>query len=723
MKKSVSILLGFALTQTLFSFSQKREFDPSNAREGETVEYCFQHKKMQELKKNPAFLQSLIDDENIRAHEAAGTDVEKATVYRIPIVFHVLHYGGAENISDEQIMDALAILNRDWKRENPDTANVHADFDGMPSDMDIEFVLATKAPNGECFKGITRTYHALSWDGNDGDAQVDAIVAGNDVYQGEWPGNKYLNVFICGDIGGAAGYTMLPSNWVGTNMRNGIWVLQNYVGSIGTSSVYTSRTLTHECGHWLNLDHTWGGNNNPGNTSVCTTDDDGVQDTPRCIGVSSCNISSNTCSNDNAYWGFDIRDNVENYMDYSYCSKMFTPGQVTRCRNAVTSSVGGRNNLWTATNLNNTGATGVLTLCETDFSSSMTSVCVGESVQFTDETFNAATGWTWVFPSGTPSSSTDENPVVTYNTPGVYSVTLTSTDGTSTDTEVKTGYITVLAPSATLPFHEGFEAYTSLAGLSNWQVSNPNNNAAFEITTSAAHSGSKSVKLANFGQTGSNIDELFASPVDLSEVSSNGSVVTLSFRYAYRKRTAADVEWLKVFVSNDCGEDWVQRKTIGGTQLSSLTSSTSWTPTSADWTTVHMTNVTSDYWVDNFRYKFRFEGNNGNNFYLDNINIYLGAPSDNLVLVGIEENSKIDGLSIYPNPADDEMNLLFNVESAQAVQVQIQDLYGKIAQNHLINANSGSNMVMMNTNQLAAGVYFVTVKTGTAQQVLQFIVK
>jgi hypothetical protein len=69
----------------------------------------------------------------------------------------VLHNNGVENISDEQIYDALAILNRDFRKQNSDTANVHVDFDGMPSDVEVEFVLATKAPNGTCFKGITRT--------------------------------------------------------------------------------------------------------------------------------------------------------------------------------------------------------------------------------------------------------------------------------------------------------------------------------------------------------------------------------------------------------------------------------------------------------------------------------------------------------------------------------------------------------------------------------------
>ena len=134
-------------------------------------------------------------------------------------------------------------------------------------------------------------------------------------------------------------------------MTNGIWILHDYVGSIGTGTTGKSRALTHEVGHWLNLDHLWGPNNNPGNSSSCS-DDDGVDDTPRCIGVTSCNLTANTCSNDavDGYWNTDVVDNVENFMEYSYCSKMFTNDQRSRMRAAITSNI--RNNLWQPSNLN-----------------------------------------------------------------------------------------------------------------------------------------------------------------------------------------------------------------------------------------------------------------------------------------------------------------------------------------------------------------------------------
>ena len=718
MKKFTLVALSLLILNISFSQTIQRVLDKDNMREGENVEYCSQHKRMQELLKDPAMMEIYLQEQqNEELNKNKKGSYEKATLYKIPIVFHVLHNNGIENISDEQIMDALFILNRDYRKQNADTATVQIDFQGMPGDVEIEFVLATKAPNGACFKGITRTANALSYDGSDGGDQVSAIVAGNDVYNGQWQGNRYLNVYIVAEAGGAAGYTTKPA-FGGTGMGNGICILHNYVGSIGTSDVGRSRALTHEAGHWLNLDHTWGGNNNPGNASSCSTDD-AVTDTPNCKGVTSCALNANTCNSINSYWTYDVRDNVENYMDYSYCSKMFTPGQVTRMRNAITSSSGGRSNLHTTNNLNQTGATGVLTLCKADFAADRTTICAGETVNFFDDTYNAATGWTWTFTSGSPASSTSQNPSVTYTTPGLYTVVLSSTDGTTTDVETKTSYIRVLPASATLPFLESFESYTTLDNLTQWEIYNPGNNNKFSLETTTGHTGTKSAKLVNFGQVAGGTDELISSPVDLSGSTS----VTLSFRYAYRKRATANIEYLKVFLTKDCGENWVQRKTLSGNAFSSTVVSTSWTPTSqADWVTVHMINVTTDYLVNDFRYKFRFESDGGNNFYLDDINIYSGSPSDELVS-GIAEEGEIAELALFPNPTDGEVNVRFAINNNEAAVLTVQDVSGKVVKSHMVNALAGSNLVILDTQELAAGSYFLNIRVAGVQKTLQFIVK
>ena len=700
--------------------AQKKPFDASNAREGESVEYCHQHIKLIEALKDSVFARQFEKDQ-AESQKLSKIPVPKGTIYKIPVVFHVLHNNGIENITHEQILSGLANLNRDFRLQNLDASTVQQDFQGMPADVEVEFVLATKAPDGSCFNGVTRTFSFLSYQGDDGGSQVNEIISNNNVYQGQWPGNKYLNIFVCGSIGGAAGYTYYPSGNTATSMSNGIWLLHDYLGSIGTSSTSHGRVLTHEVGHWLNLPHTWGSTNNPNIPTNCDTDD-GVADTPNCIGVQSCALNSNTCNSDDAYWGFNIRDNVENYMDYSYCSKMFTEGQKTRIRTALLSNNTGRSNLWSPANIIATGINGDLILCNADFTSNRTTICQGQSVEFLDVSYNLVTNRVWSFSGGNPSSSTISNPSVTYSQPGLYSVTLSASDGTTNDIETKTSYIRVLPSPTSLPFWEGFEAYTSLANLPNWEVYNLNNNNAFVLESNTAHSGIKCAKLVNFDDAPSNIDELMSAPIDLSTIPSGGAV-TLSFRYAYRKKMIEDFDYLKVFITNNCGDTWVQRKTIGGNQLSNLATASSWAPSSSqDWVTVHMPNVTSNYFTADFRMRFRFEGEGGNNFYLDDINLYAGAPSNTLVL-GVNDEASFSNPVLYPNPSNEEVHVSYHSQDVDDVNVSVLDLNGKVLQHYFVKSNSGQNMVVFDIQALAQGSYMVKLSSTKGQIILPFIKK
>jgi PKD repeat protein len=95
-----------------------------------------------------------------------------------------------------------------------------------------------------------------------------------------------------------------------------------------------------------------------------------------------------------------------------------------------------------------------------NFSGVPTTVTQGGSVVFTDASTQSPTSWSWSFPGGTPSSSTIQNPTITYNTPGTYSVTLVSTNACGFDDEVKTNYITVNALAGCTPQTVWTEAFT-----------------------------------------------------------------------------------------------------------------------------------------------------------------------------------------------------------------------------------------------------------------------
>ncbi len=80
-----------------------------------------------------------------------------------------------------------------------------------------------------------------------------------------------------------------------------------------------------------------------------------------------------------------------------------------------------------------------------NFSSSTDSICVGNSIDFTDMSIGGPTTWNWTFEGGTPSTSTAQNPTIQYDTPGVFDVTLVVSDGVNTDTKLVTDMITVIA--------------------------------------------------------------------------------------------------------------------------------------------------------------------------------------------------------------------------------------------------------------------------------------
>mgnify|MGYP000503971222 CR=1 FL=1 len=688
------LFLGFSASFT----AQQTELDHSNMREGEDVEYCVTHKKMMEMLKDPVKMK--IWQAEQAAMEKSKEDgtltvAPRGVVYKIPIVFHVLHNGGNENLSTAQIMDALDILNRDFRLQNTDANNVVSAFQGMPADSEIEFVLATKAPDGTCFSGITRTQSPLTVEGTSGGSgQVNAIANGNDVYNGTWRERDYLNIFICKEIGGAAGYTYNPFGG-GTGM-SGIWVLSNYVGSIGTSSVGTSRTLTHEVGHWLNLSHTWGGNNNPGNASSCSTDD-GVSDTPNTIGVTACILGENSCG---------PLANVENYMDYSYCSKMYTQGQVDRMRNALNSSSGGRNNLWTTANLTARGATGNPDLCAAEFQADQQVICTGDLIEFTDESFHGVTGWDWTFTGGTPSTSTSQSPQVTYTSLGSFDVKLVVSDGVNSDTITKTNFVTVTIPGIgqALPFQEHFES--GIFPPNGITINNPDGGIAWELDSNASVSPSHSISLDNLNSTNyGTIDEVILPFLDLS---SNTSSPFMKFKWAYAKSVSIYTDEMIVQLSTDCGTTWSQIFYKNHANLvTGPTQTTPFIPDSSQWrdALINLSAYAAESYV---LIKIMNVTDGGNFLYIDDI-----AIGD--VDLSAEEIINENNFSIYPNPSNGIFAVSFETLTARNITLLVAD--GQIIRKITTSSQK------IEFNQLAAGIYFVNVEENGVSLIKKVIIQ
>jgi PKD repeat protein len=104
-----------------------------------------------------------------------------------------------------------------------------------------------------------------------------------------------------------------------------------------------------------------------------------------------------------------------------------------------------------------------------DFSASVTTVTEGDTINFTDLSTNSPNSWSWTFTGGTPTSSSSQNPAITYNTAGTYSVTLQATNSGGNHSETKTSYITVnpIASSGLV-----FETGTVSSVGNSWQTVN-----------------------------------------------------------------------------------------------------------------------------------------------------------------------------------------------------------------------------------------------------------
>ncbi len=81
-----------------------------------------------------------------------------------------------------------------------------------------------------------------------------------------------------------------------------------------------------------------------------------------------------------------------------------------------------------------------------DFTADFTEIPAGAIVSFTDLSINNPNQWEWTFYGGTPSTSSEQNPQIQYNTPGVYDVKLFISNQHGEDELIKTDYIIVELP-------------------------------------------------------------------------------------------------------------------------------------------------------------------------------------------------------------------------------------------------------------------------------------
>ncbi len=252
-----------------------------------------------------------------RAVQLGSLRVQRTTaVVTLPVVVHIIHNNGAENISDAQVMQGIQHLNEAYAN-----TGYYDPADGV--NTQIQFCMAQRDPSNNATNGITR------------DVSPYTVMGGADYYSDDqnvknivrWNPLCYINIWLVKSIpGSVVGYAYLPSAH-GSSV-DGIIIEAGYFGSSYPNDV----VVAHEMGHYLGLYHTFeGGCTN----NDCTSDGDKVCDTPpdqSTAGIS-CTSSANSCTTD-VLSGFatDQNDLTQDYMDYGNfnCMKVFTQGQADR---------------------------------------------------------------------------------------------------------------------------------------------------------------------------------------------------------------------------------------------------------------------------------------------------------------------------------------------------------------------------------------------------------
>ncbi len=426
MNNKILLLIFTVLFTVNLSFSQKCGTYPGSLEE--------------DIKKYPHFYQSL-ENKNAELklqHERVSASLKHSKteegVKIIPVVVHVIHDMGNENISDASIQGAIDILNANINGQAANFLSKTPDvFAAVRGDAKIEFRLAKLDPDRNPTTGINRVRSSLT----DEPEPRNAVKA-----LSYWNSYEYFNIwtvkrFAPQDDGNTLlGYAQFPNS--GNMSTDGVVLLASQMVSGGT--------LTHEVGHWLGLRHTWG-------DSDCG--DDGVKDTPPAKGpnygvnlsdfpyhVGNIGIDAG-CLGDSMNWAGEM---FVNYMDYSNDADvtMFTKDQNTIMNETLdgiydeesgTTGIGFREYMWSPGNLDSTGtADGYqVPTCTQEASfvvmNGASSICEGEALLLKGNLpmFGAGNVNSFVWDFGDGESDDSQNNFLShiYNSTGPFDVTLT----------------------------------------------------------------------------------------------------------------------------------------------------------------------------------------------------------------------------------------------------------------------------------------------------------
>lgn len=626
----------------------------------------------------------------------------EGSTYIIPVVFHIIHDYGEENISDEQIFEAIERINEDFSKTNSDLGATVTEFLGISANCEVEFRLAQRELSGTCTNGIDRI------------ASMRTYTGGDAAKLGGWQHAFYLNIWVVKSLPGtAAAYAYYPTAIADALIPvDGIICRYDYVGSTGAAGPYSAHTLSHEIGHYFNLQHTWGNTNAPG----VACGDDQVPDTPETKGWTTCNLAGHTC--------IDPLDNVQNFMEYSYCSTMFTEGQKNRMHAALNSADGARNNLWVDETLALTGVQDgyVAGLCTpvADFYANNRIVCEGETVQFFDASWKGAVETrSWSFEGGSPATSNEQNPTVTFSSTGWHKVTLNASNASGNNEKSVDQFIYV-SPSTPSLNGSYFEDFNN--GANDWIFYNKYPDAYYwQWRNANGYYNTGCIWLNSRYGPDAEKDEVISPSFDLSD----GLTENLFFKYSTTSYGITDADYdmsLKVYYSTNCGKTWLTVGTLTGSDLiSSYGGASNFFPTEPDQWRSAVFSLPAGAQSENVKFKIEFNYNAFvNNVFIDDFNFTSGV-------LALHEPASQIMCNVSPNPSIGASSVFVDYYLYTPVdcQIRILDLSGKVVGSVPLGYQASGNYrfeIPLNKFDLSPGLYFIELGNESLNTVKELIV-
>ena len=283
---------------------------------------------------------------------------------------------------------------------------------------------------------------------------------------------------------------------------------------------------------------------------------------------------------------------------------------------------------------------------------------------------------------------------------------MNGTDGNMTNNSTKVSYL-VASDFQGSPVSEDF-ALTNFPPV-KWAAVNSNSGPSWTRVTNAGgyNLSTQSTRYDFFNnKVIGDMDELFITPMNLSGT----AAPVLSFDYAYAQRDANSNDKLEVMVSNNCGSSWTNVYSSSGyTLATALPMPMAYLPDVNDisqWQTVTIN--LNGYNSASVLVKFVVTNDNGNNLYIDNVNLNQTQP------VGLIKETKLSNqVSIFPNPTSGNATLkVFSLTSGKSKLILINTM-GQIVSSKTIDLFSGNNNILIDTKEFSNGIYSVVLETAT----------